>query len=115
MLNTLGVFKALSDRNRMRTVMALMLTDELCACEIAEMLGVSAPTASRHMEVLIRSGLVASRKRGRWVHYRIVKEGKELKLLLELIRLQTIGDPDLHQDYEDVKNALGRSAAKALC
>lgn len=61
--------KALADRNRLRVVAALMHADELCACHISEMLGVSGATASRHMELLIRAELVDSRKTGRWVHY----------------------------------------------
>ncbi len=63
--------KALSDRNRLRVVAALMNTSELCACQISELLGVSGATASRHMELLIRAGLVGSRKDGRWVHYKL--------------------------------------------
>lgn len=71
MNNTLDILKALSDRNRLRVVAALMSQDELCACHIAELLQVTGATASRHMDLLIRSGLVQSRKDGRWVHYRL--------------------------------------------
>ncbi len=63
--------KALADRNRLRIVAALMNTEELCACHISELLGVSGATASRHMELLIRAGLIDSRKNGRWVHYKL--------------------------------------------
>jgi ArsR family transcriptional regulator len=63
--------KALADRSRLRVFAQLTLGRELCACEVAELLGVSAPTVSRHMALLERSGLVQSEKRGRWVHYRL--------------------------------------------
>lgn len=67
----LNALKALSDRNRLRVVAALMAHEELCACHILELLEVTGATASRHMGVLIRAGLVQSRKAGRWVHYRL--------------------------------------------
>lgn len=63
--------KALSDRNRLRVVAALISTEELCACQLSNLLGVSGATASRHMDLLIRAGLVDSRKDGRWVHYKL--------------------------------------------
>ena len=66
--------KALSDRNRLRVVAALMDQEELCACHIIELLQVTGATASRHMGLLIRSGLVQSRKAGRWVHYRLTAD-----------------------------------------
>ncbi len=71
MKSQLEQLKALSDRNRLRIVAALMHSEELCACHISELLGVSGATASRHMELLIRAGLIDSRKSGRWVHYKL--------------------------------------------
>ncbi len=71
MKKPLDQLKALADRNRLRIVAALMKSNELCACHIVELLGVTGATASRHMDLLIRSGLVASRKDGRWVHYKL--------------------------------------------
>jgi ArsR family transcriptional regulator len=71
MKTPLEQLKALADRNRLRVVATLMNTDELCACQISGVLGVSGATASRHMELLIRAGLVDSRKVGRWVYYKL--------------------------------------------
>lgn len=70
----LNAMKALSDRNRLRVVAALMNHEELCACHILELLEVTGATASRHMGLLIRAGLVQSRKAGRWVHYRLTAD-----------------------------------------
>lgn len=72
MNKTLELLKALSDRNRLRVVAALFHIDELCACQIVELLEVTGATASRHMGLLIRAGMVESRKEGRWVYYRLV-------------------------------------------
>lgn len=72
MNTTLEQLKALSDRNRLRVVAALFHIEELCACQIVELLEVTGATASRHMGLLIRAGVVESRKEGRWVYYRLV-------------------------------------------
>jgi ArsR family transcriptional regulator, arsenate/arsenite/antimonite-responsive transcriptional repressor len=71
MFQSLEILKALSDMNRLRIVAALSRYEELCACQITELLQVTGATASRHLSVLQHAGLLASRKEGRWVHYRL--------------------------------------------
>jgi len=66
----LRVMKALSDPGRLR-ILKLLQGRELCACEIIRLLGLAQPTISRHMRVLAEAGLVAGRKVGPWVHYRL--------------------------------------------
>lgn len=70
----LAVMKALSDSNRLKIVLVLLEQDELCACEITELLQVKGATASRHLAQLLNAGLLQSRKEGRWVHYRLNTE-----------------------------------------
>jgi len=72
MLQALDILKALSDMNRLRVVGALGRYEELCACQITELLRVTGATASRHLSVLQHAGVVKSRKDGRWVYYRLV-------------------------------------------
>jgi ArsR family transcriptional regulator len=69
MEQTLNITKALADGNRLRVIIALTDYDELCVCQITEVLGHATPTVSRHMSVLQNAGLVKSRKDGRWVYY----------------------------------------------
>ena len=76
MKDVLSVTKALSDGNRLRTVMALREMVELCVCQVTEMLGVAPATVSRHISILQNAGLVESRKDGRWVYYRISETAK---------------------------------------
>ena len=76
MKDVLSVTKALSDGNRLRTVMALREMTELCVCQLTEMLGLAPATVSRHMSILRHAGLVESRKNGRWVYYRISEAAK---------------------------------------
>jgi ArsR family transcriptional regulator, arsenate/arsenite/antimonite-responsive transcriptional repressor len=71
MKSYLHITKALADGSRMRTVAALLRHNELCVCQLVELLRLATPTVSRHMAVLQGAGLVESRKDGRWVHYRI--------------------------------------------
>ena len=68
---TLVVSKALADSNRLRVVAALMRHDELCVCQVTELLGLATATVSRHMSILRHAQLVQSRKKGRWVYYRL--------------------------------------------
>ncbi len=91
----IALFKALSDRNRLRIVSALLTYDELCGCHLIELTKVTGATISRHMGVLILSGLVESRKDGRWVYYRICREQACLKELTEWIELQLSDDASL--------------------
>ena len=66
------LFKALADRTRLR-ILAILASGEVCVCHIHGALGVPQPTASRHLAYLRKSGLVATRKEGLWVHYRLAQ------------------------------------------
>ncbi len=82
MKNTLSLLKALSDKNRLRVVAALLSTHELCACQIKELLKITGASVSRHLAILIQVGLVDSRKKGRWVYYRLRKDQPDFMALL---------------------------------
>jgi ArsR family transcriptional regulator len=64
------VFKALADRTRLR-ILALLGNNEVCVCHIHDSLGLPQPTVSRHLAYLRRSGLVAARRDGVWMHYQL--------------------------------------------
>jgi len=105
MKTTLEILKALADRNRLRIVAALMSHDELCACHIVELLQVTGATASRHMGLLIRSGLVDSRKDGRWVHYKL--NPKAAAPLFQWLETNTQNDPDINADRRALSKITG--------
>lgn len=65
------VFKALAHPGRLRMVDELS-RGERCVCELAELLGVEMPTASRHLALLKHAGIVDDEKRGAQVFYRLV-------------------------------------------
>jgi len=63
------LFKALSERTRLRILALLAQGEEVCVCDIHASLGVPQPTASRHLAYLRRAGLVSARRNGVWMHY----------------------------------------------
>lgn len=65
------LFRALADRTRLR-LLNLMNGQEICVCYFVGVLDVSQPKISRHLAYLRRAGIVAARKDGKWMHYRIV-------------------------------------------
>jgi ArsR family transcriptional regulator len=64
------LFRALADRTRLR-LLNLMAAGEVCVCFFVEVLGESQPKISRHLAYLRRAGVVAARRDGKWMHYRI--------------------------------------------
>lgn len=64
-------FRALADRTRLR-VLNLLANDEVCVCFLVEILETTQPNISRHLAYLRRAGIVAARREGKWIHYRIV-------------------------------------------
>ena len=65
------LFRALADRTRLR-LLNLIADKEICVCYFVEILRTSQPKISRHLAYLRRAGIVASRRQGRWMHYRLV-------------------------------------------
>jgi len=68
------VFKALGDPTRVRLVSLIAAADgaEACICELTDPVGLSQPTVSHHMRLLVDAGLVTREQRGRWAYYRLV-------------------------------------------
>ncbi|WP_209262518.1 metalloregulator ArsR/SmtB family transcription factor [Thiorhodococcus minor] len=68
------LFAALAHDIRLRCLMLLLRHDELCVCELTHATGAAQPHVSRHLAQLRELGLVADRRAGLWVHYRIHPE-----------------------------------------
>lgn len=64
-------FQALGDQTRLR-LLNLMGEQEICVCYFVEILGAPQPKISRHLAYLRSAGVVAARREGKWMHYRIV-------------------------------------------
>ncbi len=66
--------KALSDPARIRLVSMVAAHEggEACVCDLTEPLGLSQPTVSHHLKILMDAGFLTRSKRGTWAYYRIV-------------------------------------------
>jgi len=65
------VFHALSDPLRVKIVKLLAMKGELCACEIQAAIGESQSSASYHIGLLRKAGIVTAEKHGVWAYYKI--------------------------------------------
>jgi ArsR family transcriptional regulator len=65
------LFRALADRTRLR-LLNLIADKEICVCYFVQILKISQPKISRHLAYLRRAGIVAARRQGRWMHYRLL-------------------------------------------
>ncbi|WP_342372402.1 metalloregulator ArsR/SmtB family transcription factor [Propioniciclava soli] len=70
------VFKALGDPNRVKlySLIAASASGEMCVCDLTEPVGLSQPTVSHHMKLLVDAGLVIREQRGRWAYYQPAPE-----------------------------------------
>ncbi len=85
------LFKSLGDETRLMILWLLMQKEELCVCDIMEVLGITQSKASRHLRYLFHLGWVTDRRDGLWMNYRISvapgsQQGRQLKLLGEFFR-----------------------------
>ncbi|GAA2625182.1 metalloregulator ArsR/SmtB family transcription factor [Actinomadura fulvescens] len=68
------VLKAVAEPTRLQLLSMLQASPagEACVCDLTAPLGLTQPTVSHHLKVLVDAGLIAREKRGRWTWYRIV-------------------------------------------
>ena len=94
------LFRALADRTRLR-LLNLMGADEVCVCYFVEVIGTNQPKISRHLAYLRRAGVVAARRDGKWMHYRVVepKDGHVARVFAE-VRRWLVDDPEMRRDRE---------------
>ena len=64
-------FQLLSDETRLRCLVLMQQQGELCVCELTHALGQIQPKISRHLATLRDAGVVADRRQGQWIYYRI--------------------------------------------
>ena len=75
MIDMLRVFKALSDRTRLRIV-RLLLERELCVCEMMFVLGLAQSRLSHQLRILRDAGLVEDTRDGQWIIYRMLPDAR---------------------------------------
>lgn len=69
-----AALKVIADPARLRLLSLIQAQEagEACACHLQEPLGLSQPTVSHHLKVLVDAGLLEREQRGRWAYFRVV-------------------------------------------
>jgi ArsR family transcriptional regulator len=99
------LFQGLADRTRLR-LLNLMVEQEVCVCYFVEILGAPQPTISRHLAYLRRTGLVAARREGKWMHYRIARPANQFARQLLNDTLQWLSaDREMQRDRSRLSRA----------
>ncbi len=86
-------FKSLADETRLKILWLLSGVEELCVCDVIDVLGITQSKASRHLRYLYHLGWVTDRRDGLWMNYRLAvtpnsPREKLLKLLEEILAPQ---------------------------
>ncbi len=80
-------FKSLADETRLKILWLLSGADELCVCDVIDVLGITQSKASRHLRYLYHLGWVTDRRDGLWMIYRLsVPAGSSKEKLLMLLK-----------------------------
>ena len=94
------LFKALADRTRLRLI-SLIGDSEVCVCFLVVILRTSQPKISRHLAYLRRAGIVAARREGKWMHYRLAEPPDEhAARIFREVRAALSEHPELQRDRE---------------
>lgn len=80
-------FKALSDPTRVQLLhlVARAGASEACVCDLTDAVGLSQPTVSHHLAILVKAGFLTRERRGTWAWYRL--EERALKLAAASLEL----------------------------
>lgn len=70
------MFKALGDPTRVKllSLIAAAPEAEACVCDLTEPVGLSQPTVSHHLRLLVEASLLTREQRGRWAYYRVAPQ-----------------------------------------
>ena len=99
------LFRALADPTRLR-LLNLIADREICVCYFVEILRISQPKISRHLAYLRRAGIAASRREGKWMHYRLVtpKDRAAASILRETLKHLKLA-PEMRNDISRLSSA----------
>jgi ArsR family transcriptional regulator, arsenate/arsenite/antimonite-responsive transcriptional repressor len=101
------IFKALSDKTRLRLMRLLTVTDQqVCVCELMDTVELPQYQVSRHLIILKNAGLVKSERNGTWIYYSPLREGSAFnQRLLDLLKDQAI-EKVFSQDEKKLRKRL---------
>ncbi|AOM84172.1 ArsR/SmtB family transcription factor [Salisediminibacterium beveridgei] len=79
-----SLFQQISDKTRLKILLYLH-EEELCVCNLMDLLQVSQPSVSQHLRKLRDAGIIQVRKQGQWKYYRMNMDFPQYSVLLKLI------------------------------
>jgi ArsR family transcriptional regulator, arsenate/arsenite/antimonite-responsive transcriptional repressor len=99
------LFRALADTTRLR-LLNLIADQEICVCYFVEILKISQPKISRHLAYLRKAGIVASRREGKWMHYRLTIPRDEVAARILRETLKHLRErPEMKRDVARLSSA----------
>ncbi|RMR07939.1 Regulatory protein ArsR [Pseudomonas savastanoi pv. glycinea] len=108
------LFKCLGDETRARIMLMLCAEGELCVCELIWALDDNQSKVSRHLAQLRACGLLADRRQGQWVYYRLHPELE--RWALDVLKVTTEAHPGWVQDHQGrLASMEGRPVRPASC
>ena len=96
--------KALSDETRVR-IMSLLTHNELCVCQLMEILSMGQSTVSKHLGILKNAGLIEAEKRGTWSFYRLSRDkaNRHSSGFIRILSSLPKDDPFMQNDEKELK------------
>jgi ArsR family transcriptional regulator, arsenate/arsenite/antimonite-responsive transcriptional repressor len=94
-------YKAMADKTRLN-ILALLRHEELCVCELVEILKMTQPSISQHLRKLKQAKLVKERRNSQWIFYSIDGE------IYPFIKANLDALPDMSEKIEQLKQSGGK-------
>ena len=104
-------FRALADETRLRCVVLIQQTGELCVCELTSALGLSQPKISRHLATLKAAKILQARRDGLWVYYDLHPELPSW--VVSVLQQTVLGIQNIAPFSTDKKNIVSISNQKS--
>ena len=99
------LFRALADPTRLRLI-NLMSEQEICVCYFIDLIGAPQPKISRHLAYMRRAGIVAARREGKWMHYRLtIPQNTHAASILKSTLQALKQDKEMQRDCERLNRA----------
>ena len=99
------LFRALADPTRLRLI-NLIAGQEICVCYFVEVIDAPQPKISRHLAYLRKAGIVATRREGKWMHYRLIMPADSHAAAIVKTTLASLKqDKELQRDLQRLTRA----------
>lgn len=85
-----NMFKTIADKNRAKITYALCQDEELCVCDIANIIGSTIANTSHHLRTLYKQGVVKYRKEGKLSFYSLDDEHIRQLMMIALAHKQEV-------------------------